>query len=325
MDFKPVVSIIIPVYNGSNYMREAIDSALAQTCKDVEVIVVNDGSDDGGKTEKIAKSYGNSIRYFAKGNGGVSSALNLGIKEMKGEWFAWLSHDDILSNNRIEEDLKLINSNSEVKVTFCKMSKIDAVGNEIESIKYPLEKVTGPWDVMVLGGVGLCCMTIHKSCFEKSGVFNESNQTTQDVEMSLSLSKYYPFSFNKNTLTYVRIHPDSGTEMRKGNKHKLKEQHEKDSLLLADFMYKAFSFKDFFPSIRKNDSNETSTAWQSLGDLYRFLGTNDYANECYRNGYQINKKILSVVGIKYLIGAKTLNSALFSKINAFITKFKIIA
>ncbi len=55
--FNPKVSIVIPVYNGSNYLREAIDSALAQTYKNIEVIVINDGSNDGGKTDKICKSY----------------------------------------------------------------------------------------------------------------------------------------------------------------------------------------------------------------------------------------------------------------------------
>ena len=82
MGSKPLVSIVIPVYNGSNYMREAIDSALAQTYENVEIIVVNDGSTDDGETDRIARSYGDKIRYFAKDNGGVSSALNKGIKEM---------------------------------------------------------------------------------------------------------------------------------------------------------------------------------------------------------------------------------------------------
>jgi glycosyltransferase involved in cell wall biosynthesis len=82
MTSNPKVSIVIPVYNGSNYLKEAIDSALGQTSKDVEIIVVNDGSNDGGQTEAIAKSYGDKIRYFYKENGGVASALNLGIKNM---------------------------------------------------------------------------------------------------------------------------------------------------------------------------------------------------------------------------------------------------
>ena len=58
---KPLVSIIIPVYNGSNYLNEAIYSALKQTYPNVEIIVVNDGSSDNGATEKIALSYGKQI------------------------------------------------------------------------------------------------------------------------------------------------------------------------------------------------------------------------------------------------------------------------
>ena len=67
--FDPLVSIIIPVYNGQEYIKEAIDSALGQTYKNIEIIVINDGSTD--KTEEIVKQYGNKIRYFKKVNGGI--------------------------------------------------------------------------------------------------------------------------------------------------------------------------------------------------------------------------------------------------------------
>ncbi|MDR1180166.1 MAG: glycosyltransferase [Spirochaetales bacterium] len=104
-NFHPLVSIVIPVYNGANYMREAIDSALTQTYDNCEVIVVNDGSDDGGATDNIARSYGDRIRYFAKENGGVATALNLGIREMQGEYFSWLSHDDVYLPYKIERQI----------------------------------------------------------------------------------------------------------------------------------------------------------------------------------------------------------------------------
>ena len=110
MSLTPLVSIIIPVYNGSNYLREAIDSALAQTYQNIEILVINDGSNDDGATEAIAQSYGNKIRYFSKLNGGVSTALNLGIKNMKGQYFSWLSHDDLYYPNKIERQMNLVNS-----------------------------------------------------------------------------------------------------------------------------------------------------------------------------------------------------------------------
>ena len=68
-EYNPLVSIVIPVYNGSNFLKYAIESALAQTYKNVEILVINDGSTDNGATRDIALSYGDKIRYFEKENG----------------------------------------------------------------------------------------------------------------------------------------------------------------------------------------------------------------------------------------------------------------
>ena len=108
--FAPKVSVVIPVYNGANYLREAIDSALSQTYSNIEIIVVNDGSNDKGETRNIALSYGDKIRYFEKENGGVSSALNLGIREMTGEYFSWLSHDDSYKPQKIENSIRYLST-----------------------------------------------------------------------------------------------------------------------------------------------------------------------------------------------------------------------
>jgi glycosyltransferase involved in cell wall biosynthesis len=103
VDKNPLVSIIIPTYNGSNYMKYAIDSALAQTYANVEVVVVNDGSCDDGKTDEIAKSYGGKIVYINREqNMGIAYTLNEGVGAMSGEYFAWLSHDDVYLQNKIE-------------------------------------------------------------------------------------------------------------------------------------------------------------------------------------------------------------------------------
>ena len=103
---NPKVSIVIPVYNGSNYLKDAIDSALSQTYNNLEIIVVNDGSNDEGKTKAIAEPYGNKIIYLEKENGGASSALNLAIKKMTGDYFSWLSHDDMYYPNKISRQVE---------------------------------------------------------------------------------------------------------------------------------------------------------------------------------------------------------------------------
>ena len=109
MKYEPKVTIIIPVYNGSNFLAEAIDAALAQTYQNCEILVVNDGSTDSGASEKIALSYGDKVRYYLKENGGVSSVLNYAFEKMNGEWFSWLSHDDLYYPEKIEKQIAFIN------------------------------------------------------------------------------------------------------------------------------------------------------------------------------------------------------------------------
>ena len=73
--YNPKVSIVIPAYNAANYLAEAIDSALNQTYPNIEIVVVNDGSNDDGITRQICQSYGDKIRYFEKENGGCAMPL----------------------------------------------------------------------------------------------------------------------------------------------------------------------------------------------------------------------------------------------------------
>ncbi len=189
---NPLVSIVIPVYNGSNYVREAIDSALGQTYKNIEVVVVNDGSKDDGATEKICLSYGDKIRYIHKENGGVSSALNVGIREMKGEYFSWLSHDDKYELNKIEKQINCLNENGgDISVLLCESKQIDSNGNDIKDAlrknRFPSNGVYFSEKVLENqfqdGAFNGCALLIKKSVFEKSGLFNEKLRYSQDVLM----------------------------------------------------------------------------------------------------------------------------------------------
>ena len=195
--YNPMVSIIIPVYNGANYLMEAIDSALAQTYKNIEIIVVNDGSNDDGATEKIAKSYGEQIRYFSKENGGVSSALNYGIQQMRGEWFSWLSHDDLYTPQKVEHSIKALNRcdlrEIEKVVVYTDGILVRSDGSKIKNFKrYFKEQRTylgeeAAYAIACNGVLCGCCLLIHKTAFDKIGLFDESLRYSQDALMWYSL------------------------------------------------------------------------------------------------------------------------------------------
>src|SRR5437763_2510564 len=165
----PRVSIVIPVYNGANYLAEAIDSALAQM--DSEVIVVNDGSTDGGATEAIALRYGDRIRYIAKPNGGVSSALNRGIAEMRGEYFCWLSHDDRYLPLKTARQLAFLDMHPEARIAACDFEIIDGAGNVIDTYRAARNVVRNGFELLETWVFG-CALMIHRSCLDVS--FNES-------------------------------------------------------------------------------------------------------------------------------------------------------
>jgi len=104
---NPKVSVIIPTYNRAAQVQSAIESALAQTSGDLEVIVVDDGSSDG-TGQILEEIYGDRIRYFAQANQGVSAAWNKGLAEARGEWVAFLASDDFWEKEKLEWQFKAL-------------------------------------------------------------------------------------------------------------------------------------------------------------------------------------------------------------------------
>ncbi len=215
MNKNPLVSIVIPVYNGENYLAEAIDSALAQTYKNIEIIVVNDGSRDAGATDRVALSYGNKIRYIYQKNGGVSSALNTGIREMKGEYFSWLSHDDLYRPDKIEKQVELIQYKDDI--ILCSGSLMDENRNQIPCHVKTLNGRFSNLKVFNafihgynLNGLGFL---IPKHIFEEVGLFDESMRYLQDLDMWLRIlmSDKYTIVCQKDLLVITRIHKGQQT------------------------------------------------------------------------------------------------------------------
>lgn len=212
-NFNPLISIVIPVFNGSNYLIEAINSALNQTYKNIEILVVNDGSNDGGETERIALSYGDRIKYIQKANGGVASALNVALKEINGEYFSWLSHDDFYAPTKIEEQLNYLSRLQELDrkkvILYSDFSVFHKNLNEATLVKteaVAIEDFT--YWLAINSRLHGCTLLIPREIMIIEGGFNEELQTTQDYELWFRLALKYEFHQLKKCLLFSRLHKE---------------------------------------------------------------------------------------------------------------------
>lgn len=221
MHYQPKVTIIIPVYNGSNFLSQAIDSALGQTYPNCEVLVVNDGSADNGASEAIALSYGDKITYYAKENGGVSSALNFAFTKMTGEWFSWLSHDDLYYPEKIEKQVaflnRLLETDPEINLNRITVrtatESIDKDGKVIKTPSYRDVPVREKPIDTILNNIGNyrlsgCSFLLPASCVADVGGFREDIRTVSDVEYwyRLLFAGYEFYCLTEDILVKNRSH-----------------------------------------------------------------------------------------------------------------------
>ena len=196
-------------------MKEAIDSALAQTYKNIEIILVNDGSTDN--TDEIARSYGDKIRYFKKENGGVATALNLAIENANGEYISWLSHDDIYFENKIEAQIKELEKLEDKNtVLYSNWINIYEPSKDMKSVKIKNESNKNRLDntlyPALFGCANGCTLLIPKICFDRIGYFDTAVRTCQDVAFWYKLFPKFNVHFMPQELVKYRIHAQQGTE-----------------------------------------------------------------------------------------------------------------
>ncbi|HUX35674.1 MAG TPA: glycosyltransferase [Candidatus Paceibacterota bacterium] len=118
---KPLVSILIPAYNAEKFVKAAIDSALGQTYKNIEVVVINDGSTDG--TAEAVKPYLSDKRiiYFEQPNGGISKARNKAFELSHGDYITFLDADDLEAPSKVEDEVNFLESHKDYGVAYCRV------------------------------------------------------------------------------------------------------------------------------------------------------------------------------------------------------------
>ena len=218
-DFLPLVSVVIPVYNGANFLRQAIDSALAQSYPHVEVIVVDDGSTDGGATQGIIRSYGDRVVGVEKPNGGVATALNEGIKVMRGVLFSWLSHDDLYYPDKLPRQVEFLRTQPDSRViVFSHEDRIDADGRIVrKAVPVAFDPKRLYYQLLFRRFIGGCSLLIPKSAFDEAGLFDPRYRCVQDYDLWFRMAaKGYTFAYCPITSGMSRIHAAQDSRSRAG-------------------------------------------------------------------------------------------------------------
>ena len=201
---NPLVSIVIPVHNGEKYIKESIDSCLNQTYNNIEIIVVDDKSED--RTLEILKEYGQKLTVIpVEKQNGLGNVINIGIRKSKGKYIARMDADDIMYPTRIEKQVQYLESNPNCV----------AIGGQIDIID-EISKVTGHREYAIDGRdikknrflfqpFAHPAVTLRKSTVEDIGLYPENMWKVEDVKFFLILSTKGEFHNLEDTVLKYRM------------------------------------------------------------------------------------------------------------------------
>jgi len=200
----PKVSVIIPCFNGAKYLRQAIDSALAQSYPHVEVVVVNDGStDDSGS---IARSYGDRILYVEQRNSGLSAARNAGVAASSGEYLTLLDADDVLLPHCVFNRVKLL-EDPQVGLVAGYFREIDADGALLPRVP-ELRKIgpLPPFRQAVRRNWGPPVgWTFRRRAFELCGGFDPLLKSCEDWDFVIRVASRYSIAYDPTVQVHYRL------------------------------------------------------------------------------------------------------------------------
>lgn len=294
---SPLVSVIIPVYNGANFLREAIDSVLAQTFSDFELLVVDDGSQD--ETPVIARSYGNRLSYLPKPNGGVASALNLGISHSRGKYLAWLSHDDLFLPHKLERQVKFLADDPRFRGCYTDVLVVDQAGNVLHETKTPWyprpQALRALFREMYINGSS---MLFERVCLDRVGLFREDYLHTQDADMWLRMLKHFEIGRVPEALIKWRSHPQQGSRSRSAA--------DRECQIMFRSAFEYLGIESIFPERAESSRTARTIAWgcEWFGDMMGHRCLFHLADEYYRRSVETWPSWINRARWKCWIGAR---------------------
>jgi glycosyltransferase involved in cell wall biosynthesis len=198
---NPLISVIIPIYNGAKFIAEAVESIRRQDYAPMEIVIIDDGSTD--ETGQIVASLGNDIRYYYQRNTGPAAARNRGLAIARGELIGFLDSDDLWPQHKLQVQIPRLATDP----------NIDVVLGRIECIRLPgAAEFDGHDDADTFVDVHLGSGIFRKSVFDKVGVFDEMLSFSEDRDWFLrAMEQGITIAVIEHTTLYYRLHSDNMT------------------------------------------------------------------------------------------------------------------
>ncbi|HEY7347989.1 MAG TPA: glycosyltransferase [Ktedonobacterales bacterium] len=210
----PLVSIVLPVYNGARYLKESIQSCLDQTYLRWELLIVDDASTD--QTSAIIAEFtakDDRVRYIRhETNKRLPAALNTGFAHAQGEYLTWTSDDNRYHPQALEEMVEILASNKYVDFVYTDYDEISETGQLMQSI------IAEPPMQLIEKHTGLACFLYRRSLYEQIGSYSEDLFLAEDYDYWLRIlaSGFHMYPLHKS-LYWYRRHPDSLTDEQRGH------------------------------------------------------------------------------------------------------------
>lgn len=195
-------SIIIPAFNGSAHVEQSINSVLAQTYRNFEIIIINDGSTDNTE-EKVKGIKDDRLKYIKQENKGASSARNRGIREAKGKYIAFLDADDYWSPSHLSDHITFLEKHPEYIMSFNRYITVENGKEELYKWKNLSGNIYPNLLFIENNIIGTPAVVVRSDILKKSGLFDEKMTLCEDLDLWRRISKLGKVHAISKPSTYV--------------------------------------------------------------------------------------------------------------------------
>jgi glycosyltransferase involved in cell wall biosynthesis len=211
----PTVSVVIAAYNAAAWIGQTLDSVLAQTYRDFEVIVVDDGSTD--ETAALVATYGPPVRHVRKPNAGTAAARNTGVREASGRYVAFLDHDDLWEPCKLEAQMRLFGGDPTLAWVYADAIYFDSDTGRVlhrASDLAPLREGEVLADLLMANFIPFASAVVKRDVLLDAGGFNEAEayKHIDDWDLWLRIAPRHPVRYVAEPLVRYRVHATQATQ-----------------------------------------------------------------------------------------------------------------